>query len=330
MTLGQSLWVGASDDLVLSSLDARLAQGGFWGKTTLDALDVRTGVVWTGDQQLLAGRADLKVDVKRLHFLSSKGATNGAYLGVNKSVETVTVPAPPALGSRRIDVLWVAQRDKKATVSADPATLAEFGVIAGDAGSSPTKPTVPAGTEEVGTISWDSTSTVASGTNATQCTLATTCRWVVPTGCAIPVRSQAERDALTTYAGLRAMRLDLGGAIDTHDGTRWDDWVSAATAGFTAAAGFSGLAGNVRKRGGVVTVAFQLVTNNAIAAGNAANVDLINTPAAYRPGNPGPAQGGAFGGSWQGQVQGSVITLGSTTSGFGAGDTMSVLATYLL
>ena len=88
MTLGQSLWVGASDDLVLGSLDARLAQGGFWGKASLDALDVRTGVVWMGDQNLLVGRADLKVDVKRLHFLSSKGVTNGAYLGANKSVET--------------------------------------------------------------------------------------------------------------------------------------------------------------------------------------------------------------------------------------------------
>jgi hypothetical protein len=48
----------------------------------------------------------------------------------------------------------------------------------------------------------------------------------------IPVASQAERDALTLYAGLTVSRTDLGGVIEICDGTKWSKGLQHAE--FTA------------------------------------------------------------------------------------------------
>lgn len=222
MTLGQSLWVGASDDLVLGPVDARMAMGGLLATNSVESTDIRTGILWSGrGASLLSSRSDLKVTVQDFHFVSTKG--DGPYVGVNKTNEDVTVPAPPALGSKRIDLLWVRQEDKNAPTGADAATLAKFGVVTGTASSSPSKPALPAGSTEVGTITWDSTSVVASATNAAQCTLEVTCKWTVARGVPVPVRNAAERDdgTITPYTGMRIMRLDKGGLIQTYDGSTW-------------------------------------------------------------------------------------------------------------
>jgi hypothetical protein len=106
-------------------------------------------------------------------------------------------------------------------------------------------------------------------------------------------------------------------------------WVTAAAAGFTAASGFSSLAGTVRLRGGVVNINFTIVSTNAIAAGNVGNINMINVPAAYQSGGGGAIQGGPFGPSWQGFTAGATLQLSSTTGAIAAGDTFSVVGTYL-
>ena len=115
----------------------------------------------------------------------------------------------------------------------------------------------------------------------------------------------------------------LAGDVDT-------GWITAASAGFTAASGFSGLSGTVRRKGGVVTVGLTITTTSAIGAGDIGNLTLVNVPAGWQCGGAGPMQGGSFAGGWNGQTNGSVITMGSTFVGFSAGATFSIVGTYLL
>lgn len=257
MTLGQSQWVGASDDLVLSPTDARVAGAGAWATNSADSHDVRYGLVWAGVTQLLSGTSGLTVNVAAHHFVSTKGATVGPYLGANKTSTSVTVPAAPSLGSKRIDVIWVRQKDKNALVLPDTVTAAEYGVATGTPGSNPSKPLrgdttagFPADATEVGTVTWDSTTTVAAATNAAQCTLATTGLWTVARGAAIPVRSSTERDStLTPFAGMSVVRLDQGGRLETYTGSAWRliaPYAEAAgfQSGFSAGSMVSGGASN--------------------------------------------------------------------------------------
>lgn len=50
-------------------------------------------------------------------------------------------------------------------------------------------------------------------------------------GAPVPVSSQAERDALTAYVGLTVARGDLGGILETWDGSAWTRGIQSA--GFT-------------------------------------------------------------------------------------------------
>jgi hypothetical protein len=196
-----------------------------------DPGDIRQGVLYTGQQTLLNATSGLTVTVPALHFVGSKAYSNGAYLGFNPTTATVTVPAAPTVGLKRIDVLYVVQQDAGALVSADGTTAAAFGVHAGIASSTPLKPALtdapaaPVGAIEVGAITWDSTSSVPTATNASaagaSCTLATTCLWTTTRGAPVPARNATERDAtLTPWEGLEVYRLDLH-AVDTYSNGSW-------------------------------------------------------------------------------------------------------------
>jgi len=229
MVLAQSRWVGADDDLVLDPIDARLAESAFWATSTSDSRNVRTGLVWAGAAQLLTGQATTDpptVQVAAHHFVAAKDVlTEGVYVGTNATPTLVAVPAAPALGNKRIDLIWVRQKDKNSLVSPDAVTAAEYGLITGTPGSAPSKPALsgaPSGAVEVGTVTWDSTATVATTTNAAQCTLTTTGQWTVSRGAPVPVRNATERAALGVFAGARVLRLDAGGRVDTYDGSMWD------------------------------------------------------------------------------------------------------------
>jgi hypothetical protein len=232
MTLGQSQWVGTDSDRVLDGADARIAGAGAWATNSSDTHDVRYGIVWEGGANLLSGTSGLTVNVAPHHFLSTKGRVNGPYLGANKSDTAVTVPAAPSLGSKRIDVIWVRQKDKSAIALPDSVTAAEYGVATGVASSSPSKPArgdtgagFPADATEVGTVTWDSTTAVGTATNASVCTLATTGPYTVPRGAPIPVRDFVDRDATIPfpYLGMIVMWVGSAGSgyMERFDGTAW-------------------------------------------------------------------------------------------------------------
>lgn len=228
-SINDGLYVGNATTKPLTALNARLAQGAHWATNSAASFDVRTGVVYAGVSSLLSATAatsPMSVSVAPFHVVGSKGASNGMYLPSSPDVESVEFAPAPALGQKRIDVVYAIQSDSDASVSPDANISASVAVRTGTTHpTNPVKPDVAVlvpGAVEVGTVAFDSSSTVATATNQAQVTVATTCRWTVLRGAPIPVRNAAERDALGAYKGLRVLRLDLGGAVETYNGTAWN------------------------------------------------------------------------------------------------------------
>jgi hypothetical protein len=82
-----------------------------------------------------------------------------------------------------------------------------YAVAQGTAAASPTKASLPVGATELATVQ---VAAGATSTNGAGVTITNTARQAVARGARVPVRSQAERDALTAYAGLEVYRLDTG------------------------------------------------------------------------------------------------------------------------
>ncbi|RBY82689.1 hypothetical protein [Blastococcus sp. TF02A-26] len=196
--------------------DARHAVGGLLAVQGPTALDVRTGVLHgPGSTALITGTAKtgpkMSVLIGVHHSVGSRGVANGPYLGptLDAALE-VDVDLAPATGSR-IDVVYERQRDTTSGVpTPDAATGPEYGVLKGSSSTgTPTKPDLSTivGATELGTV------TVAAGatsTNGSNVTIANTARQTVARGARVPVRNQAERDALTAFPGLEVYRLDNG------------------------------------------------------------------------------------------------------------------------
>jgi hypothetical protein len=186
-----------------------------------DGAGPRLGVFYEGQSQPLVGATpatspSMAVSVLGIAFCGQKATAEGVYVARNTGVIYVDIAAAPASNSR-IDVVYAMQRDLHSTTSPDGLTQGEIGVITGTAAVSPTKPAIPAGAVEIGTVQ------VAAGVTATSnagCTITTTCQWTTGAGSPIPVRNQTERDALTAFDGLSVYRLDLH-ATDVYSNGSW-------------------------------------------------------------------------------------------------------------
>jgi hypothetical protein len=194
---------------VTDAREARLAQGGLIAAHGPTTLDTRTGVlVGPGTTQLVTGTADtapMRVAIAPHNWVTSRGAANGPYLGALEASTTVDIAAAPGSGTRT-DVVWVKQQDATAGVpSPDASTAPEYGATTGTVGAG--KPTIPVGAEELATVD---VAAGATATNGSGVTITNTARQTVARGARIPVRNQAERDALTTHPGLEVYRLDTG------------------------------------------------------------------------------------------------------------------------
>jgi hypothetical protein len=106
--------------------------------------------------------------------------------------------------------------------------------------------------------------------------------------------------------------------------------LTLAAAGFTPAAGFSGLAGAVLKRGGLVGMTVTaLVSTNALASGDMGNLVAVNVPAAYQPLITAPITSGASGpGLWGHVINGTVI-LSASGTGVAAAQSISLVGVWL-
>jgi hypothetical protein len=228
---------------VVSAQDARLADAGLIAVQGPSAIDVRTGVLPGPNYTALVvgttATAPMTVQIRTHHWITSRGAANGPYRGSNELTRTVSIAAAPGSNSR-IDVVYVKMQDATPGVPSPDATSGElYGVVTGTADVSPTKPALPVGALELATV------TVAAGATNTAgagVTIAQTARLTALRGTRVPVRNQADRDALTPYAGLEVYRLD-NGRVELSNGGAWATLFDPATldsdARYIAATGVS-------------------------------------------------------------------------------------------
>lgn len=117
----------------------------------------RVGVLGYPGQAIVTTTATMNVAIAAAEFVTSKGKADGASVFTNDGSVNVAIAAAPASNSR-IDVVWVKHNDD---TTGDANALPVFGVTAGVAAASPTKPAIPTGATELATLR------VYSGTTAT-------------------------------------------------------------------------------------------------------------------------------------------------------------------
>lgn len=213
-----------TDGAVVSAQEARLADAGLITAQGPTLLDVRTGVlIGPGAAALVTGTAStapMQYAIAPHQWVTSRGAAQGPYRGSLDAVQLVDTTAAPGSGSR-IDLIYEKQGDSTPGVPTPDATTAPiYGVVQGQATSgTPAKPALPVGAIEVASVRVDAGATRTDGAGIT---ISQTARLTAARGAPIPVRSQADRDALTAYDGMSVKRLDAGGAEEHRiDGTWW-------------------------------------------------------------------------------------------------------------
>jgi hypothetical protein len=260
------------------------------------SIAARTGVMWgPGSSSVITGTSatgTMTVNVGVHHWVSSRAAADGIYLGAKEASSTLNIAAAPGSNSR-IDVVYAKQNDAGSTISPDGSTSELYGVVTGTAAASPTKPAIPLGAVEIGTV------TVAAGATSTAgagVTINNTAALTVARGADIPVRNQAERDALTTFPFLTVKRLDTGNIEARNVGnTAWvtiytptvaapPSWTTMPlTANWNTYTETGRYVSNVgyRQEGNRVFLRGYLQCNTTVAAGTAINSTAI--PAGLRP-----------------------------------------------
>jgi len=245
---------------------------------------------------------------------------DGAHLLANDTTKTLDIfTANPMGGIPRNDIL---------VFDAVTATLA---VIVGTPNVTPVDPTVPATALPLARLRQ-----AASATTIPTAVIDDLRVWVGLRGTPIPVLTTPALADLIPYDGMQAYMLDTDVVKIYQSGV----WVTNATvadtgwvdAGFTAASGFTITSQVARRLNGVVAVNLNMVTVSALAAGNIANVDVVNIPVGWDPAQSNGHLGG--GPSGQGHTSyastAGVITMTATDTGFGAGDGFYVLGMWMI
>lgn len=164
----------------------------------------RVGVIGGANASIVSTLATMNVAIAAAEFATSRGKADGVSIFTNDGTVNVAIAAAPASNSR-IDVIWVKHNDD---TQGDANALPVFGVTAGTAAASPTKPAIPTGALELATLR------VYAGTTATNGgsnTLVNTYQMTAARGGLVPFRTKTELDAWTNPpAWARAYVLDTG------------------------------------------------------------------------------------------------------------------------
>lgn len=244
MAARHGLFVAATAGGVTAPQDARLALAGLLSAKA-GPLGDGPGIMWGpgGPCQVTGSTSgpNMQYNLAAGDLVTQRAsaATDGLYLWANDGTVLVSSGTPAPSSGSRYDLIWAKhanQLDGQADANSDPL----FGVAVGTASGSPVRPTgsVPAGALVV--------AEALVGTNIANASLATitmVAPYKVARGAPIPVRSQAERDALAMVDGLRVWRLDTN-LEEWCDGSAWrgvtpgrigaaisltDSWVTDAT-----------------------------------------------------------------------------------------------------
>lgn len=167
-----------------------------------------------GSPLLVTGTASWQYSVNAGHLASSRSDADGVVLfGNDGTALTPAVAAAPGSGSRW-DLIYLRHQDIDA--GGGETSAATVDVISGIAAGSPVKPTPPAGAVVLAEAQVFSGATSTNHANVTITNVMVT--KTVARGGVVPVDNQAQRDALATYPGLVAVRLDTG-EIERYSGS---------------------------------------------------------------------------------------------------------------
>ncbi len=184
---------------VTTPLDARLMDMG--GLVCNADGSPRAGVLGGANPSIVTALATMNVAVAAAEFVTTKGKADGAAIFTNDGTVNVAIGAAPASNSR-IDVIYVKHNDNT-TGDADSNPI--FGVRAGVAAASPTKPAIPTGALELATLRVYAGTTAANGGSNT---LVNTYAMTAARGGVVPFRTKTELDAWTTACeGQQAIAL---------------------------------------------------------------------------------------------------------------------------
>lgn len=173
----------------------------------------RPGVLSAGGANLVTALATMNVSIAAAEFVTTKGKADGVAVFTNDGTVNVAISAAPASNSR-IDVIWVKHEDN---TTGDTASLPIFGVTAGTAAASPTKPAIPTGALELATLRVYAGTTAANGGSNT---LTNTFQMTALRGDAVPFRTRADANAWTN-PGAGQLADIIGDGIYRWNGTAW-------------------------------------------------------------------------------------------------------------
>lgn len=206
--------VQKSEAVGTSAADLRANLAGLLSLNSPDPFDVREGIFRDSDDAIVAGTAGLTVNVRPFVAVFA-----GPLLASSDAVESVALAAVPSTNSRWDVIYAVADRVSGDGVptAADPGLRIEK--VTGTPGSVPATPAVPTGAIPLARVRVYFNTTATSAT-----TIEALHPWTVARGAPIPVRSLAERNAITPVLGSRVLRLDNGGNIQRYDAAEiWVD-----------------------------------------------------------------------------------------------------------
>lgn len=150
----------------------------------------RPGVLDGDGRAIVTALATMNVAVAAADFVTTKGTADGVAIFTNDGTVNVAIGAAPASNSR-IDVIWVKHND---STTGDANSTPVFGVTAGTAAASPTKPAIPTGALELATLRVYAGTTAANGGSNT---LTNTYQMTASRGGMVVVRTTAELTAWT-------------------------------------------------------------------------------------------------------------------------------------
>lgn len=150
----------------------------------------RAGVLGAANLSIVTALATMNVAVAAAEFVTTKGKADGVAIFTNDGTVNVAIGAAPASNSR-IDVIYVKHNDN---TTGDANSNPIFGVQAGVAAASPTKPAIPTGALELATLRVYAGTTAANGGSNT---LVNTYAMTAARGGTVPFRTKAELDLWT-------------------------------------------------------------------------------------------------------------------------------------
>lgn len=186
--------------------------GALAGMVVRDSAGTVRGGVLTPGGALLAKRSDMNVTVDPVLVVRAEG--RAALVGGTNEPSLVAISPAPSANSR-IDLIYA--RPQNVSAGDPPGSIF---VVDGVPGAAPSKPALPPGGVELGTVQ-----VPAGATSTNACTVTVTAAYTCMAGGILRFRSIAERDG---FAGVEGQHAVIGTDVFVRSGGAWKSILPAS------------------------------------------------------------------------------------------------------